>query len=297
MLWNSLPNNTTSGLLSVCLTHGQQPSKTWWMHMRKTIRVMGSSCGCASSKSMPVPLMRQSSLPKKLCTHQSSSWKKFPAQHKRLYYLLSWKLSKNTGSRWLHHKSALHKHVQHVERGTLRRIQILTWSQNWRTGTGEGSTWTMMQLLAKVNLEYTWLKNIGQWQNSNPNNQIVALQVKVNHLSKTVYDFKTCNNAKSEPKAGAKPPVIPWDQTIECPTWTPKEDGKLMVTYKSIKWKYCAKCNTGKGAWNKTDTSTEHDSSKSQHKKGSKKQPEKPSISSSIKANLATSGDKYILDF
>jgi len=92
------------------------------------------------------------------------------------------------------------------------------------------------------------LKNLGKWQSSNPDNQFVALQAKVDILSKTIYDFKTCDNTKLEPKAGAKPPVIPRDQTAEQPTWTPKENGKLMVTYKSIKWKYCAKCNTGKVA-------------------------------------------------
>ena len=99
----------------------------------------------------------------------------------------------------------------------------------------------MMQLLTKVDLEYIRLRNLGQWQSSNPNNQIVALQAKVDRLSKTVNDFHTHDNAKPEPKAGVKPPVIPRDQTAERPTWTPKEDGKLTVTYKSVEWKYCAK--------------------------------------------------------
>ena len=35
------------------------------------------------------------------------------------------------------------------------RLQILTWSRNWRAGMGEGANWTIMQLLAKVDLEYT----------------------------------------------------------------------------------------------------------------------------------------------
>ena len=68
----------------------------------------------------------------------------------------------------------------------------------------------MMQLLTKVDLEYSCLnKNLSQWQNSNPDNQIVALQAKVDHLSKTVYDFKTCDTMKLEMKAGTNPPVIP----------------------------------------------------------------------------------------
>ena len=41
------------------------------------------------------------------------------------------------------------------------QLQILTWSQNWRASMGEGTSWTIMQLLAKVDLEYTQLKNLG----------------------------------------------------------------------------------------------------------------------------------------
>jgi len=72
----------------------------------------------------------------------------------------------------------------------------------------------MMQLLAKVDLKHTCLKNLGQWQNSNPDNQIAVLQAKVDHLSKIVYNFKTHDNTK----AGTKTPVIPCNQTAECPT-------------------------------------------------------------------------------
>jgi len=50
------------------------------------------------------------------------------------------------------------------------RLQILTWSHNWHAGIREGSTWMMVQLLAKVDLEYTRLKNLGRWQSSNPSN-------------------------------------------------------------------------------------------------------------------------------
>ena len=71
------------------------------------------------------------------------------------------------------------------------KLQILAWSQNWCAGIGAGSTWTMMQLLAKVDLEYMHLKNLSQWQTSNPDNQIVALQAKVNCISKMVNNFKT----------------------------------------------------------------------------------------------------------
>ena len=48
------------------------------------------------------------------------------------------------------------------------RLQMLTWSRNWHAGTGEESTWMMMQPLAKVDLEYKRLRNLGQWQSSNP---------------------------------------------------------------------------------------------------------------------------------
>ena len=81
----------------------------------------------------------------------------------------------------------------------------------------------MLQLLAKVDLEYTQLRNLGQWQSSSPDNQIVALQAKVDWLSKTVNDFHTRDNAKAEPKAGVKPSVIPQDQTANTQLGLPKK--------------------------------------------------------------------------
>jgi hypothetical protein len=42
------------------------------------------------------------------------------------------------------------------------RLQVMEWSKNWRKQNGEGHDWTMMQFLAKVDLEYSRLLHLNQ---------------------------------------------------------------------------------------------------------------------------------------
>jgi len=155
-----------SGLPNVCPIHGLQPSKTQWMHMRKITMAMGSSlCGCASSKSTPVPPMRQSSPPNKLYSHWSLSLK-ISSTTALPTVMKIWKIQ--AAGDWImsQHFRNMFNSLKETHSEEFR-LQILTWSQNWCTGIREGSTWMVMQLLAKIDLEYTHLKNLGQWQISN----------------------------------------------------------------------------------------------------------------------------------
>ena len=108
------------------------------------------------------------------------------------------------------------------------------------------------------------LKSLGQWKENDPDNQIMALQAKVETLTPSINSFKLAkDNAKLVPKDMKKPnaPVKP--KADDHPTWTPKEDDKEIIMYKGGKWKYCKTCHNGEGTWNKTHVTLEHDTLKS----------------------------------
>jgi len=149
------------------------------------------------------------------------------------------------------------------------RLQIIDWYRNWRQGAGAGSQWTMMQLLAKVDLEYTRLLELGQWETNDPNSTVVALLSKVNDLEKSVATWKTkaqkavdtekAKATKAENKDGNKDKAATGTANkTERPHWIPKPTDKQIVEHKGCTWKYCSKCLNGKGAWTKTHTTEEH---------------------------------------
>jgi len=95
-------------------------------------------------------------------------------------------------------------------------LQMMDWSKNWRKQTGEGHDWTMMQYLAKVDLEYSRLLNLNQWKMNDPNSTIVALHAEI-------ADQKVALQA-------TKPPP-PSGQQKQKPTWVPKDGQPLEVTH------------------------------------------------------------------
>jgi hypothetical protein len=92
------------------------------------------------------------------------------------------------------------------------RLQIMDWSKYWRKQTGEGHDWTMMQFLAKVDLEYACLLNLNQWKTHDPNSTIVALRTEI-------ADLKIALQTN-------KPPPPPGQQKQK-PTWVPKDGQPL----------------------------------------------------------------------
>jgi len=123
-------------------------------------------------------------------------------------------------------------------------LQMMGWSENWRKQTGEGHDWTMMQYLAKVDLEYSWLLNLNHWKTNDPNSTIVALRAET-------ADLKVALQAN-------KPPP-PSGQQKQKPTLVPKDSPPLEVTHNDKRWKYCGHCKR----WNQTHTTPKNKSKSS----------------------------------
>jgi hypothetical protein len=103
------------------------------------------------------------------------------------------------------------------------RLQIMDWSKNWRKQAGEGHDWTMMQFLAKVDLEYTCLLHLNQWKTNDPNSTIFALRAELSDLKLALLAAK-----KDTPN--------PTGQPKQKPTWVPKVSQPLVVVQIKILW-------------------------------------------------------------
>ena len=58
--------------------------------------------------------------------------------------------------------------------------------KGWRMGSGDGAGLTLLQLLARLDSEYTRLINLGRWKTSNSNDEIIALKAQLNSFKKTI---------------------------------------------------------------------------------------------------------------
>ena len=143
-------------------------------------------------------------------------------------------------------------------------LQMMDWSKNWRKQTGEGHDWTMMQYLAKVDLEYSRLLNLNQWKMNDPNSTIVALHAEIADLKVALQATK---------------PLPPSGQQKQKPTWVPKEGQPLEVTHNNKLWKYCGRCK----CWNQTHTTPEH-----KPKSSDSKSAEASAVKVGPAANLAS---------
>ena len=123
------------------------------------------------------------------------------------------------------------------------RLQMIEWSKNWRKQSGEGHDWTMMQCLAKVDLEYSRLVNLNQWKTNDPSSTIIALRAEIS-------DLKIALQAAKQPNPSGQPTGQPKQK----PTWVPKDGQPLEVHHNGKTWKYCGRCKR----WNQTHTTPEH---------------------------------------
>jgi hypothetical protein len=123
------------------------------------------------------------------------------------------------------------------------RLQMIEWSKNWQKQSGEGHDWTMIQFLAKVDLEYTRLVNLNQWKTNDPNSTIIALHAEISGL-------KVALQAARQPNPSGQPSSQPKQKS----TWVPKDGQPLEVQQNGKTWKYCGRCKR----WNQTYTTPEH---------------------------------------
>jgi hypothetical protein len=110
---------------------------------------------------------------------------------------------------------------------------------------GPASTWTMLQLLDTLDLEYKRLQSLNRWEKQPVKNaEILALTAKLSSLKSHIAKLQ-------------KSPT-PQDTGTKRPTQPPKEGENQTTTVNGVIWHYCQKCFGGKGTWNKTHTTIEH---------------------------------------
>jgi hypothetical protein len=158
---------------------------------------------------------------------------------------------------------------------------------------GPASTWTMLQLLDSLDLEYTHLQSLNHWEkHPAKNSEIIALIAELSSLK--AYIAKLQKVPSQDPG------------TIKKPTHPPKDGEKKTTTINGITWHHFQKCFNGKGSWNKTHTTAEHVKGAGKGYKGGKEEspptpgkqepsPTTPSSSSASSgsgvANLAAHSD------
>jgi hypothetical protein len=157
---------------------------------------------------------------------------------------------------------------------------------------GPASKWSMLELLAKFDAEYTRLKSLNRWtKDTTQDSEIIALTAEITNL-KTLIANLANKNASTQP-----PPT----KGSNKPTFIPKEGEKETATVNENQWFYCRTCFGGKGAWNKTHTTAQHVVGAGKGFKGGKKTPpltttpppssDTTPTGSTATANLATQDD------
>jgi len=122
--------------------------------------------------------------------------------------------------------------------------------QEWHTGKGEGATLTILQLLAKADLEYKQFSQLGQWETKNKSSDLLGLQAKFDVLQLQFVALLS-EHSKLQNKQSAD---------SNKPKGEPKQEENEERSVNGKKWFYCTNCRTGY-CWDKAHKT-------SQHKKG-----------------------------
>jgi hypothetical protein len=153
---------------------------------------------------------------------------------------------------------------------------------------GPPSTWTMLQLLDNLDLEYTRLQSLNRWEKHPAKiSEVIALTAKLSSLKAYITKLQKVPSQDSG--------------TFKKPTHPPKDGEKETTTTNGVTWHYCQKCFNGKGSWNKTHITAELVKGAGKGYKGGKEQsPSTPgkqepiptsASSGSGAANLAAHSD------
>jgi hypothetical protein len=130
--------------------------------------------------------------------------------------------------------------LNEVEQDELKLI-ILKLYEGWRTGQGEGSNITVIQLLARADSEYKRLKLLGQWSTKNKVSELLGLQAKFDILQ---IQFQALvaehNKIKQKPQLATRKPE-----------GAPKPEENKTRTIDGQAWFYCKNFWLGR-RWNKT---------------------------------------------
>ncbi len=132
--------------------------------------------------------------------------------------------------------------LKEVEEAEFNLI-IMKLYQEWRTGTGEGSRLTMLQLLAKADSEFKRLQHLGQWTTKNKASELLGLQSRFDVLQS---QFQALISEHNKLKNNKPPPT-----NSTHPSGAPKLEENEERTVNGEKWFYCSTCFSGR-KWNRT---------------------------------------------
>jgi hypothetical protein len=127
---------------------------------------------------------------------------------------------------------------------------IMKLYQEWRTGAGEGSRLTMLQLLAKADSEYKRLLQLGQWTTKNKSSELLGLQSKFDRLQNQFHAL-LADHSKLKSQQ-----LIP-TPTSGKPTEPPKPEENETRVVNGVTYFYCSQCWANR-RWNKTHKTADH---------------------------------------
>jgi hypothetical protein len=127
---------------------------------------------------------------------------------------------------------------------------IMKLYQEWRTGAGEGSRLTMLQLLAKADSEYKRLLQLGQWTTKSKSSELLGLQSKFDVLHNQ-FRALLADHSKLKSQQLAPPPKT------GKPTEPPKPEENEMRVVNGVTYYYCSHCWATR-RWNRTHKTADH---------------------------------------
>ncbi len=139
------------------------------------------------------------------------------------------------------------------------RAFVIALYADYRTG-GRAKSYTMLELLDKLDGEYNLINNLGRWiKKEDP--QVLALTATISILQSQLSTLKGQYGSLQALVARATlpgpPTPIPNPNTSKLQKPPPKQDGEPEITeFQGLTWKWCDKCFNG--TWNRTHVTSEH---------------------------------------
>jgi hypothetical protein len=123
--------------------------------------------------------------------------------------------------------------LKEVEDEEFKSI-MMQFYEGWRTGNGEGSNRSTIQLLARADSEYKQLTVLGQWKTKAKSSELLGLQAKFDILQAQFVALLANQN---------KPP--PNQSETNCPTGQLRPEEKETRIINGTTWYYCTNCYSG----------------------------------------------------
>jgi hypothetical protein len=140
------------------------------------------------------------------------------------------------------------------------RNYTFTLYADYRAG-GSAKFLSMLQLLDKLDLEYTRIHNSGRWA-PREDPQVLALTAALSTLQSKITTLQSQYVALQSQITKAPTPTPPPKEKIQKPPPRQANDPEI-TEFQGLVWKWCDKCHGG--CWNRTHITSEHVPGKGKH--------------------------------